>query len=451
MKTSVITFTRGNIGHHVLVMSSTSAIALLATFLTDILTLTYIALLHDEPLVAAVGIAKTLAFFNASLVTGIIVAAGTMISRRIGQGTCAALPALISHMLLLSTLAATVIALIQWRYLDFFADLLGANLPASAVARPFIAMTLLAAPLMTITQAAAQALRASGHSGRALAVVLTAALCLALVDPILIFVLDLKLWGAGLSCLFSGIVGSVVGLVQLRRHVGLTMNIRWRLVRLYGVRINRVALPFTLASLAMPLALTYAMAQLAKYGVSAMAGMALMDRILQITYCLYFALPSALVPILAQNLGAGAGVRVQATLRSACKLVIGHGLAVWALLLVAAPWLGPLFGLSGPGQHLVEQLCRFGPGLWLLIGLDFIALSLFISSGRVWWVPAFAWLRATVGSVPFVWAGAQAYGASGVMLGLWCGNALIAVISIVTAVAINRRARIGRTDTGCLP
>ncbi|MFJ4064440.1 MATE family efflux transporter [Pseudomonas sp. NPDC089996] len=439
MITPTHAFTRGAIDHHVRVMASTSALSLLAVFLTDILTLTYIAMLHDEALVAAVGIAKTLAFFNASLVAGIIVAAGTMISRRVGQGACASVPALVTHMLLLATLASAGVAFIQWLYLDFFAGLLGANAPTSTIARQFIGLALLSSPLMTIGQAAAQALRACGYSGRALAVVLAAALCLAVVDPLLIFVLDLRLWGAGLSCLIAGAIGTLFGLHQLHRHVGLSGKLRWRLLRLYGGRINRVALPFTLASLAMPLMLTYSMVQLATFGVSVMAGMALMDRVLQIVYCLYFALPGALIPILAQNLGAGAGLRVQATLRSACKLVIGHGLAVWALLLIAAPWLGQLFGLSGPGRQLVEQLCRFGPGLWLLIGLDFIALSLFISRGRVWWVPAFAWLRATLGSVPFIWAGAQLYGASGVMLGLWCGNALIAVMSIATAVAINRR------------
>lgn len=170
-----------------------------------------------------------------------------------------------------------------------------------------------------------------------------------------------------------------------------------------------------------------------------MAGMALMDRVLQVAYCLYFALPGALVPILAQNLGAGDGLRVQASLRSAGKLVLGHGLVVWAVLLAVGPWLGPLFELSGPGRLLVEQLCRFGPGAWLLMGLDFIALSLFISRGRVWWVPAFAWLRASLGSLPFVWLGGQAFGASGVMLGLWCGNALVALVSIATAWMINRR------------
>lgn len=433
------TFIQGSIPQHVLVMSLTSGLALLAIFLTDILTLTYIAMLHDEALLAAVGIAKTLALFNASLVTGIVVAAGTMISRRVGQGACASLPALVNHMLILATLASALVAFIQWLYLGFFAGLLGANAPTSTVARQFIAMTLLASPLMTITQAATQALRSCGHSGRALAVALAAALCLAVIDPLLIFMLGLKLWGAGLSCLIAAAVGALLGLQQLHRHVGLSAKVRWRLLRLYASRINRIALPFTLASLAMPLALTYSMAQLATFGVSVIAGMALMDRVLQIAYCLYFALPGALVPILAQNLGAGDGLRVQATLRCACKLVLGHGLAVWALLLLASAWLGPLFGLSGPGQHLVQQLCRFGPGLWLLIGLDFVAISLFISRGRVWWVPAYAWLRATLGSVPFVWAGAQAFGASGVMLGLWSGNALVALISITTAVAINRR------------
>ncbi|VVQ01881.1 hypothetical protein PS910_03887 [Pseudomonas fluorescens] len=450
MKDSTATFIRGSVNHHVRVMAVTSALGLLAIFLTDILTLTYVAMLRDEVLVAAVGIAKTLAFFNSSLVAGIVVAAGTMISRRVGRGSRGTLPPLATHMLVLATLVSTAVSLIQWCYLDFFSGWMGASTPSSPLARQFIAMTLVSSVLLAVTQATAQALRAHGHSGRALAVVLTAAVCLAIVDPILIFGLDLELFGAGVSCLVAGAAGCLYGLHQVSGHIGLSQRIRLRLLRLYGGRIARTALPFTLANLATPVALTYTMAHLAAFGVSVMAGMAVMDRVLQITYCLYFALPSALVPVLAQNLGAHRGARAQAALNTAARLVVGYGLAAWAVLWTASPWLSHLFAISGPGQQLIRDLCRFGPGLWLLIGLDFIAISVFISQGRTWWVAFYAWLRATLGTLPFVMLGAQHFGASGVMLGMWVGNGLVALASIGTALWINRRQPTASARSGNL-
>jgi len=116
-----------------------------------------------------------------------------------------------------------------------------------------------------------------------------------------------------------------------------------------------------------------------------------------------------------------------------------YGLAAWAVLLIASQWLSHAFGLSGPGQALIHDLCRYGPGLWVILGLDFIAISVFICRGQVGWVAFYAWLRATLGTLPFVAAGAALQGASRVMLGLWVGNALVALASIATALWVNRQ------------
>lgn len=438
MKKSAATFTQGSLNHHVRRMAFTSAFGLLAIFLTDILTLTYVAMLHDEVLTAAVGIAKTLAFFNSSLVAGTLVAAGTLISRRLGHGSGASVPALATHALILTALLSICVSIIEWVALDFFASLLGAHAPSSMPARHFVSMTLVASVLMALIQASAQALRAIGHAGRALTVVLSNAVCLSIVDPLLIFGANLKLPGAGMACLIAGLVGCLVGCQQVRKHVGLTTRVHVRLLWLYGMRLSRIALPYTLANLAMPIALTFTMAQLAMFGVSVMAGMAVMDRVLQFTYCLYFALPGALVPILAQNLAAHRTARSQAVLQSAAKLVVMHGLFAWAALLTISPWLGRAFALSGPGLAFLEDLLRFGPGLWIIFGLDFIAISVFICRGHTCWVTVYAWLRATLGTFPFVTAGATLFGASGVMLGMWLGNALVALASIGTAIWLNR-------------
>jgi Na+-driven multidrug efflux pump len=426
-------------------MVGTSAISLLAVFLTDVLTLTYISMLRDEALMAAIGIAKMLQFFNGIIVAGIVIGAGTLISRRAGQGR--QLSALTTHALVLATGVAAAVSAVEWLNLDFITRLIGAGETSPRYTEPFIAMALLSSVLLAITQGCAQALRATGHGRRALVVVLSAAAVLVVIDPILIFGLDLELLGAGLASVLATFVSCILALHQVHRHIGLSRRIRLRMLKRYGAGIARIALPSTLGHLAIPFGITYAMGQLSTFGVSVMAGMALMDRVAQITYCLFFALPGALVPIFAQNLGALRRERTQTAIRSAARLVICYGLLAWVALAFAAPLLSDAFGLSSPGRELLLNLCRFGPVLWLVMGLDFIAASIFITLGQAWWMTLYSWLRASVGTVPFVMIGAEYFGASGVVLGMWLGYALVALVSIGTAIALARRHALFQVST----
>ncbi|EPN13389.1 membrane protein, partial [Pseudomonas syringae pv. actinidiae ICMP 19070] len=74
--------------------ASTSALSLFAIFLVDILTLVYVSMLHDPVLLAAVGIAKVLLFFNSALTTGLIIAATAVLSERIGHRAVRSVPRL---------------------------------------------------------------------------------------------------------------------------------------------------------------------------------------------------------------------------------------------------------------------------------------------------------------------------------------------------------------------
>ena len=78
-------FTRASIARHVTVMASTSALGLFAVFLVDILTLVYVSMLHQPVLLAAVGIAKVLIFINGAFASGLIIAAASVLSERIGH------------------------------------------------------------------------------------------------------------------------------------------------------------------------------------------------------------------------------------------------------------------------------------------------------------------------------------------------------------------------------
>lgn len=424
-------FLSGSLRKHILVMTGTSALGLMATFLTDILTLLYVAKLHDPGALAIVGLAKTLLFLNGSLVSAVVMAAGALISQRAGRGATRGLPSLISSALLLTLITTTAIAVLELACLEWVTGWLGAGAIADKIgARHFITMMVGCSLLACVGQLSAQALRGVGLSRAAMVVVLSGAATLAVADPLCIFVLKLGLSGAALAYGIAMAVAAGMGLYQLQRHVGLDLRLRTRRVSLHSRSIVRTALPWALANLATPVSVGTLLSQLATHGVSAMAGMAVVDRVLQIAYCFYFALPGALVPVFSQLVGAGDPHRTRRAIRLALMITLGYGLAVWAVLVVLGQPIADHFGVADAGEAVVLAACRYGAGLWVLIGLDFVALSLFISIGRPWWVVLYAWVRATLGTFPFVWLGERLDGAAGVILGPWAGNALIALVAI---------------------
>lgn len=432
-------FTEGSVSRHVLAMASTSALSLLAVFLVDILTLVYVSMLHDQTLLAAVGLAKTLIFINGAFASGVVLAGGAVVAERIGKHAAKRVARLVSHLLIMVLGIAGVIAALELAGIQHMARWLGADAAAYAAARQFIWIALPASVLVAAVQMCAQMLKSQGHVRLALAVLLSGAATLALADPLLIFVLGLGLEGAALAYGLSAIVSLVVGLVLVHRHIGLSVQVNPRLLGLHVGRTLRVALPAMLANLAMPVGITYLMLTVVAQGASALAGMAVIDRVLQLGYCVFFALPGALVPVLAQNIGAGRDDRAAAAIASVRRLVVLYGMSIWCLLLVFGASIADYFELLGSGREMFMAFCRFGAGLWILFGLDFVAQAVFITTGRAWYVAAFGWLRGTLGTIPFVFVGAHWLGASGAVIGMWGGNALVAMAAIAVGLLQARR------------
>lgn len=433
------TFTEGAIARHVLTMTSTSALSLFAVFLVDILTLVYVSMLHDPALLAAVGIAKVLIFFNSAVANGLIIAAASVLSERIGHRASRAVSGFTTSLMLLILIVPGLCACLQLSLMGPITHWLGADPATFEAARIFIWLTLPFSVLQSAVQMSAQILRTAGDSRRALWLVLSGAAILAVADPLLIFVLGLGLTGAGLAYGLSASVCACLGLYWVRRHVGMAGSVNPKLLRMHARRTLKVALPAMVGNLATPVGVAYLVSSVAAYGTSALAAMAVLDRIMQFCYCAYFALPGALAPILGQNIGARLDGRVNSTIVFSRRLVVAYGLAVWTLLVLSCDMIANFYELDGPGRALFIAFCQFGGGLWVIIGLDFIAISVFLTMGRAWLVAVFAWLRSTVATVPFVLAGTHLFNSSGAMPGMLTGNALIALISVLTAAVTARQ------------
>lgn len=439
-------FTEGPVGRHVLNMAGTSALGLLAIFLVDILTLMYVSMLDDQSLLAVVGLGKTLMFINSAFSAGLVIGAGALLSERIGRHASRSLARLTSHMLIMALVLSSTIVLLELLLAQPLARWLGGDLAVYQAARFYLWTVVPSSILIAATQMCVQMLRAQGQVRLALAVLLAGAGTLAVADPLFIFGLGMGLEGAGISCLLAAAVSLTLGLVLVKRHIGLSALINLKLLALHTGRTLRVALPAMLGNLAMPVGITYLMVVMAGVGTSALAGMAVVDRILQFGYCVFFALPGALVPVIAQNLGAGCDERVKALVVFTRRCVVLYGVALWFCLALAGPWIADYFHLVDAGRELLLAFCRIGAGLWIVFGLDFVAQSMFLTMDRAWWVPVFGWIRGTLGTLPFVYVGADHFGASGAVLGMWTGNTLVAIAAIVTASVVSRRYFAQRTQ-----
>ncbi|WP_122669286.1 MATE family efflux transporter [Pseudomonas viridiflava] len=432
-------FTEGPVSRHVMVTASTSALSLFAVFLVDILTLVYVSMLHAPVLLAAVGIAKVMMFINMSLASGFIIAATAVLSARIGHRVTKSVARLCASLMLMILVVSGVAAVLQLVLMVPITHWLGAEAAVYEAARGFIWLALPATVLQAVMQMAAQMLRTAGDNRRALGVVLSGAATLAVADPFFIFGLGLGLEGAGLAFALSGCVSACLGVYWVRKRIGLTFSRNLKLLRNHAGRTFKLALPAMAANLATPVGLAYLVASLSAFGTSALAAMSVMDRVLQFSYCAFFALPGALAPILGQNIGAQRDDRVRQAIVFTRRLVVGYGLAVWLVLLVFSGTIADIYQLEGEVRTVFLNYCRLGGGLWVIIGLDFVAIAVFMTMNRSWLVAVFAWLRATFGTVPFVYVGAHWFGGSGAVPSMFAGNAMIASISIFVASLIAKR------------
>lgn len=427
MKNNNAVFTQGSVLKHVVRMTATSTTSLLAIFVIDVLSVFYIAMLHDDVLLAALVVGKTLTFFVTSMSMGVAMASGALIASRLGAGELLRARQLAGSGLALVIAVSVSGAAIELLFLDVILDLLGLEARAFAAAQAYLWITLPATLFMAIGQLCMQVLRTSGFGKQPMYIVLTGTAVAAMAEPVFILWLNLGLNGAGYAYLLAASVTASLGVYYVSRVARLTARSGRAQMRADIGQIGRIALPAVFGNLATPVGMAYLMSSVAAYGSQALAGIAVVDRIIQLSFCVFFVLPGALSPIVGQNLGARNAARAREAVKTTYWLALGYGAVVALTLSLSAQALQQLFNVQGEGVRILQVFCQFGGVLWTLIGLQFIAISIFVTMGRPIFVTLFGWLRASLGTVPFVWYGAQLQGSAGALLGHLLGNATIAL------------------------
>ncbi|KAF0230313.1 MAG: MATE efflux family [Beijerinckiaceae bacterium] len=423
-------FTQGSTMRHVIEMTVTGAIGLMAIFVVDFLSLFYISRLGNTELTAGVGYAVTVLYLAVSANIGSMIAGIALVSRAIGAGNRALARQRAASAVAFACLFGAAVSILLLALLPFILDKLGASGVPKDVASRFLWITLPANILMSAGMMLSGFLRAVGDPRRAMQVTLFGGIVTAAMDPLLIFGAGLGTDGAAIATVISRVVFTAVGLSSVVRVHKLLQWPRWHDMKQDAKAFFDIAVPAILTNVATPVGGLFFMRILAPFGAEAIAANAILDRLVPLAFGALFALSGAIGPILGQNLGAGLYDRLRQAMRDAFIFGGLYALAAWAILIVLRHQITALFSVGGATAEYVAFFCLVGGMAWVFIGFVLIANAAFNNLGFPLYSTAFNWGRATLGTVPLAWLGASMAGVQGAIVGLIVGSLVFGIAAV---------------------
>jgi putative MATE family efflux protein len=432
-------FLEGSILRHVLVMTATGSVGLIAIFFVDLLTLIYISRLGDANMTAGIGLASQLSFLFISLQIGFSIGVTALVSQCLGRGDREEAERIATSSVIQIAIITSLVSLAAVPFRRELAMLVGARGETLEHASLFLLITLPSNAFLAVGMAMSGALRACGDAARSMYVTLAGAVVIAIMDPIFIVALRWDVTGAGLSTFVSRMAIAVVGLWGVVHVHKLIRPVDRATMKRCLKLLLMIAIPAMVTNLAAPVANIYSLRIFAEFGDAVLAGFAVVDRIIPLAYGVLFAMSGAVGPIIGQNYGARRYDRVKAALDNCYAVAIVYGLAIWAVLWLASPLIVQLFKAEGRTAEFIVFFCNFGAVGWLFLGCLFAANSAFNNLGHPMLATVFNWGRATLGVIPFITLGAWWGGAHGALLGVAAGGVLFGLGAIAASYRVTAR------------
>ncbi len=438
-------FVTGSTMRHVVIMTLTGAVGLMAMFLVDFADLFFLALLGETQITAAVGFAGTLAFVNLSISLGLGIAAAALVSQNLGAGK----PDTARHFATNALAVTVLMSLVLAGGMAFFADellaVLGAKGEALVHGRVYLQTLTWGFPFWAAAVSFSFSLRAVGDPQRAMYITLAAAVANGVLDPIFIFGLDLGVRGAALASICANFASFALGLYGLVRVHGFLNRFSLNRFATCLRPIFFVAIPAILTQLATPFAIAYLTRATAPFGDEAVAAVTIINRLVPVAFGVIFALSGAVGPIIGQNYGAMRYDRVRKTLSDALLFSTIYTVLTCALLFALRHHIPHWFLAKSDTVPLVTFFCSWMAAGWIFAGAQFVSQASFNNLGKPHWSTAFNWGKATVGLIPLVYIGAKLYGPYGVLLGQALSSVMFGIAATATAFILVRRIAVDQT------
>jgi len=423
-------FVTGSLLRHILVMTAAGGVGLGAIFLSDLANIVFLSWLRDQAVLAAVGYASSILFVTTSIGIGIAIASTTLVSRAIGQRrrVRAARYAVNAH--LASFAVGAVSAAIVLALTPALLTLIGAEGRTHELARSYLTILMPSLPALTVAMTSAAVLRSAGDARRAMNVTLYGAVVNTILDPILILWLGLGIEGAAWATVGARLAFMAVGLYGVIRVHRLMLRPRLAMFLADIPDFARIAVPAVATNVATPVANAYVTAVIALHGDAAVAGWAIIGRILPVAFGAIYALSSSIGPIVGQNYGAREGARMREAFKLSLAVDVGFTLVAWIVLALTSSSLIRALGAEGESARLITLFNVWLAPLFAFMGALFVVNAVFNTLGFPHYATLLNWARATIGTIPLVHLGSAAAGADGVLVAHMAGGILFGCFAV---------------------
>lgn len=424
---------------HIVVMTSTAAFGLMGLFLVDLADMYFLSRLGEVELASAIGYAGSILFFTTSISIGISIAMSANVARAIGARDRAGAERIAGSTYLFALLVTLPLSGLLWVFVPELLSLLGARGQALVFATTYLRIVVPSMAVLALGMSSSGVLRALGDPRRSMMCSLAGAAVNIVLDPILIFGLDMSVSGAAIASVAARVTIFATAAHSVLRVHRLPIRLSWSALQADRRAIAAIAVPAMLTNGATPVANAFVTTTVAGFGDDAVAGWAVIIRIVPVAFGVLFALSGAVGPIIGQNFGARRPDRVRRTLRDALLFSTGFVLVVAVLLHLLQSQLIAAFDAKGDAAMMIGFFCTWTAPFFVFDSALFVANAAFNNLGRAMWSTLANWGRTLLGTLPLVTVGASLYGPVGALAGQVGGGMLAGGLAMASALALTSR------------
>jgi len=422
-------FITGSLMRHILIMTGSASVGLIAIFMVDLVDIYFLSLLQQTTITAAVGFAGNVMMLTLSVNIGLMITMGALVSQSIGARKPGrarrAATNVYAFGLFISLLLAG--ALLVW--LDPILAAMGAEGATRDLAKDYLYILLPSVPFFTLMMCANGALRGVGDAKRAMYVTLSGAIINAIFDPIFIFGFDMGIKGAAIATLLGRMTMMAVALYGVLYIHKLYDRFHYRSFRTHLSRITGIAFPTILTNIMTPVGAIYITYVIAGFGDSAVAGASVINRLAPVVFGVLFSLSGAVGPIFGQNFGARIFSRVHETFRKALLFAMLYVVIISALLFALQDYIVIAFKADPEAAKLIRFFCTWLALPFVLQAAQFVANAGFNNLGRPIYATWSNFAKVIIGTIPFAYFGAEWFGAVGALAGPSIGAGLFGILT----------------------
>jgi putative MATE family efflux protein len=417
----------GPVSKAVLSMMAPMFLGMVAIVVNNLAGALFIARISTHQL-AAISFTFSVSFIIGSIAMALGVGTSSVASRLFGQGKREEVRRITGHAMLLAVACAGVMLAIGLSTIDPLFRLLGADDATLPMIHSYMRIYYWGGIFIVAPMIANSVLRASGDARRPALIMTCAAALNIVLDALLIFGLfgfpRMEIRGAALGAVLSNAIMLFASgyFVMHREHLVSLRNFKAELIPDSWRRILHVGLPSLASSLVAPVTSAFITAQVAHFGLEAVAGAGMAGRVEGFTLMALMSVSAALTPFTGQNFGAGRLDRVQEGVRFAYRLSLFYGVTVAVIMFLAGGWIADMSKLTPAAKAAALLQMHIVPVSYMALGCSMAVNGALNALGRPMVAMFVSLSRTILVYAPLAWLLPKFFGLPGIFVAAATAN-----------------------------